>query len=411
MRKNISCLILCAVAAWPRTASADGSAAPTGYDKAIDGYVQFLRQPRQTPVDYILGLFKTYDLVVLCERTHPETTQYDMICQLAADARFQQQVGHIFTECGSRTIRPALESFLMDDTLTDEQAREKLLEILRDFNWSVGWGRTNYYDFLKKVHDINRSLPPELRVHIYPCDMDIDWRKATKESYRQMRQQLDARDKIMADHISRTFDEIRSSAQRKKALVIMNYRHAFPHLKVGIGKLSKTFENTTGYLMAAYPGQVANVLINNVRILPGSTDNQAVIGAIHGGKWDAAFAAVGNPRLGFDFQGSPFGADRFDYFAVPFPIGGTYQNVFTGFVFFRPLDEHRMSFGVPGLVDAKYAEEMVRRYQITGENVAAEQIAKEKEQSQTIRTFGYENKELFPKSAYAEEIRRWQAAK
>jgi hypothetical protein len=191
----------------------------------------------------------------------------------------------------------------------------------------------------------------------------------------------------------------------------MNYRHAFPHLAISRGGRTKTFENMAGYLMATYPGTVANVLINNVRILPGSTDNQAVIGAIQDGKWDAAFAAVGNPSLGFDLRGSPLGDDDFDYFALPFPIGRTYQDVFTGFVFFKPLDEHRMSFGIPGLVDAKYAEEMVRRYQITGENVSAEQLAREREQSQTIRTFGYENKELFPKSEYAEKIRQWQPAR
>jgi hypothetical protein len=241
MEKIFSYLILCTVAAFPRAACADGPTVPAGYDKAIEGYVQFLRQQSQTPVDYIMGLFKTYDIVVLCERTHPEITQYDMIGQLAADSRFQQQVGHIFTECGTRTIRPALESFLMDDTLTDEQTREKLLEILRDFNWSVGWGRTNYYDFLKKLHDINRPLPQNLRVHIYPCDMDIDWHKATPASYGELRRQLGQRDQIMADHMSQKFDEIRSSGSRKKALVIMNYRHAFPHLKVGIGRLGKTF--------------------------------------------------------------------------------------------------------------------------------------------------------------------------
>jgi hypothetical protein len=408
MEKIVSYLVLCTVAALPQTVCATGATAPAGYDKAIEGYVQFLQQQKQTPVDYILGLFKTYDIVVLCERSHPETTQYEMIGQLVADPRFQRQVGHIFTECGSRTIRPELESFLMDDTLTGEQAREKLLEILRDFDWGVGWGRTNYYDFLMKVHNINRSLPQEQRIHIYPCDLDIDWHKATKESYGGLRQQLGARDRIMADHMSQTFNELRSSANRKKALVIMNYRHAFPHLTISRGGRTKTFENMTGYLMAAYPGKVANVLINNVRIMPGSTDNQAVIGAIQGGKWDAAFAAVGNPNLGFDLRGSPLGDDDFDYFALPFPIGRTYQDVFTGFVFFKPLDEHKMSFGVPGLVDAKYAEEMARRYQVIGENVSAEQIAKEKEQSQTIRTFGYENKELFPKSEYAERIRQWR---
>jgi hypothetical protein len=80
-------------------------------------------------------------------------------------------------------------------------------------------------------------------------------------------------------------------------------------------------------------------------------------------------------------------------------------------VFFKPLDEHRMSFSVPGLVDARYAAEMARRYQITGENVSAEQIAREMHESQTVRTSGYENTELFSKSDYAEKIGQWQRAK
>jgi hypothetical protein len=319
MEKIVSCLILCSVAALPRTACGAGPAAPADYDRAIAEYVQFLKQQNQTPVDYIMGLFKTYDIVVLCERAHPEITQYEMIGQLAADKRFQQQVGHIFTECDRCTIRPELESSRMDGSLNDEQVKERLLAILRDFNWGVGWGRTNHYGFLKRVHDIDRPLPPEQRIHIYPCDMAVDWHMATRTSYGEMCKQLGKRDKIMADHMSQKFDEIRASANRKKALVIMNYRHAFPHLTIPRGGRTKTFENMTGYLMAAYPGQVANVLINNVRILPGSTDNQAVIGTIQDGKRDAAFAAVGNPNLGFDFRDSPFGADGFDYFAAPFP--------------------------------------------------------------------------------------------
>jgi hypothetical protein len=78
-----------------------------GYDQAIGKYVRFLETQKQTPVDYIMGLFAKYDIVVLCERAHPEITQYDMICELTSDKRFQQQVGHIFTECGSVRLRPA----------------------------------------------------------------------------------------------------------------------------------------------------------------------------------------------------------------------------------------------------------------------------------------------------------------
>ena len=49
------------------------------YDQALEKYVQFLETQKQTPVDYIMGLYAKYDIVVLCERAHPETTQYDMI--------------------------------------------------------------------------------------------------------------------------------------------------------------------------------------------------------------------------------------------------------------------------------------------------------------------------------------------
>ena len=151
--------------------------------QAIEKYVRFLQQQKQTPVDYIMSLFQTYDLVVLCERSHPEVTQYDMIYQLVADPRFQQQAGHIFMENGTRHLQPAVEEFLMGDGLTEPQAYEKHCRIFRDFNWDGASDRTNVFDFFRKVHDLNRSLPKDLRVHLYPCDLDCDWTSMTKERY------------------------------------------------------------------------------------------------------------------------------------------------------------------------------------------------------------------------------------
>jgi hypothetical protein len=407
MKKAVLYATLCTAAVLARTAGVQGATPTTNYDKAIDPYVQFLQQQKQTPVDYLVGLFQTYDLVVLCERSHPEVTQYDMIYELAADRRFQQQAGHIFMENGTRTLQPAVESFLTDDTLSEPQAQEKLRLIFRNFDWSGTSSQTNVYGFLQKIRGLNRSLPKDERVHLYPSDLDFDWSRATKESYSTMCQQLGRRDRIMADHVVAKFNEIRQSAVRNKALVIMNYRHAFPHIRVERGGRSKTFENMTGFLMAAYPGRVANVMINNVRPLPGSSDNQLVLSALQDGKWDAAFAVLGNPSLGFSFRSSPFGADDFDYFALPFPIGKTYQDVFTGYVFYKPPAEHRMSFSIPGLLDPQFADEMLRRCRIRGENRSAEEIAREIEQSQTTRTCGYEDKGMFPKSEYTQKIQQW----
>jgi len=356
-------------------------------------------------------LFEKYDLIVRCERFHPEVTQYDLIHARAADPRFQQQAGHIFMENGTRTLRPLVESFLIDDTLTESQAQEQLRRIFRDFDWGGSSSRINVYEFFQKVHRLNRSLPKDRRVHLYPSDLDFDWSQATPESHSALRRQLGRRDQIMADNIVATFNEIRTSATRNKALVVMNYRHAFPHLHVERGGKSRTFENTAGFLMAAYPGRVANVMMNNARVLPGSSDNHAVISAIQDGKWDAAFAALGHPSVGFDFQESPFGADEFDYFAVPFSIGKKYEDVFTGYMFFQPLDAHRMAFSIPGLLDPSFVDEMLRRGRIMGRNRSPEDMAKEIEQSQTTRTFGYENRELFPKSDYAQKIQQWLAAK
>ena len=207
------------------------------------------------------------------------------------------------------------------------------------------------------------------------------------------------------------YTEIRKAGGRSKALVIMNYRHAFPHILIPQGGQHQTVENVAGFLLAAYPGKVANVMINNVRIMPGSTDNQIAISALQDGKWDAAFAVLGYPSLGFDFRGSPLGADEFDYFAVPFRLDRKYQDIFTGYIFYKPLDAHRMTFNIPGLLDPAWAAEMLKRYQIMGQNRSAGEIAKEIEQSQTVRLCGYEDKGMFPKSDYTQKIRQWLIAR
>ncbi len=380
-----------------------------GYDKAIEEYVRFLQSQKQTPTDYLMSLFAKYDIVVLCERAHPETTQYDMICELTADARFQQQVGHIFIECGSVNLRPAVEELLMNDTLSEEQAQQKLREIYRNFSFDVLWDKTNSYDFLRKVYRLNRTLPKESRVHIWPCDIESDWSKITKDNYSQIQQQLGRRDKIMADNVAVKFNELQKSPTGgKKALVIMNYRHAFTHFRLERGGKVKNIENMAGFLMAAYPGKVANVMINSVGILMGDRQNPGGATAIRNGKWDAAFAVTGNPSLGFDFKGSPFGDDSFDYFPFPIPVSYTYRDVFTGFVFYKPLSEHRMSFGVPDIYDPSFAAELVRRCQVTGRTESPEELMKEIQQEvASIRISGYDNKEIFPKNDCEEKINQW----
>ncbi len=226
----------------------------------------FLEKQHPRPVDYILSLFEKRDLVVFCERFHAEVTQYDLLYDLVSDPRFQNEVRHVFTEVGTAALRPLVESFLTDDTLSEAQVNEKLRYIAQHFDFEPVWEKTNIFDFLRKLHYLNRSLTRDRRIHVYPSGIEFDWDQTTQESWAQFKQQLGRRDRIMAGNIISRFNALRQSAGHAKALVIMNYRHAFPHLN---DSKRPRVENTTGFLMDAFPGRVANVMVNSVALLKG----------------------------------------------------------------------------------------------------------------------------------------------
>ena len=46
-------------------------------EQKVKPYVTWLQSNARPPVEYILDLFKTYDIVIIAERLHPETTQWD----------------------------------------------------------------------------------------------------------------------------------------------------------------------------------------------------------------------------------------------------------------------------------------------------------------------------------------------
>ncbi len=379
------------------------SAAAADYNPAISRYVAFLKEQNQAPTDYILALFRTHYFVILCERNHAEATQYDMIFEVVRDPRFQKEVQHVFTEIGAAALGRYIDTFLMDDQLSEEQVNAKLRYIALNGNYyAAPWDRTNYYDFLKRVHALNCSLPKERRVHIYPADLDFNWTNATKRSWARFVDKAgERRDKLMAEHVLSKFKQLRQADGQAKALVIMNYRHAFPELEA----FSKKEQNTAAFLMGAYPGRVANVTINTVAPEPLSArrpinhDHQRLFIPVQAGKWDAAFAVLGNPNLGFDFNGSPMGEDAFDLFPYR-RIEARYREVFTGFVFYKPLREHRLSFGFPkGMLDDLLVDEVLKRSRLLGKPDSREGI---ENYYGTIRVSPYESE-----SSYEKMIRRW----
>lgn len=379
---------------------------PLAQGKPIEHYLKFLKNHVQNPVDYVIGLFEKADIVILCERAHPEITQYELITEILKDMRFIKKCGYVFTEIGRSDVQPCVENFLMNDRLPDEQANESLLQIIRNLQHSPLWECTNYYDLLHDVYEINKTLPVKEKIHIYPSNMPFSWKEMTKEKYAEFNKKKPRiRDKIIAEQIIEKYKEIlNSGSERKKALVIMNYRHAFPHLDVVSGTQKRHINNVGGFLMKEFPGKTANVMLNSIRILD-ATDTEMSWTALQDGKWDAAFALAGNPDTGFDFKGSPFGSDPFDYF--PYQHDYTYDDIFTGFVFYKPLEKHVMRYGIPAIFDEAFREEFTRRQWIKNEKTTKEDINEMVEALGKIHEFSYDNKEKMGESDYKALIQKW----
>jgi hypothetical protein len=334
--------------------------------RPLAGYSSFLKEKHPGPKDYIFDLFNQHDIVVVCERYHEEQTQWQFISDLVEDPRFTERVGHVFTEYGNAKVQPFLDSFMTSPCLSEPEIAAKSIHIMRNFTIWPAWDIRSFYDYLGRLYRLNHSLSPALQVKHYFCDDEPLWGDIrTQQDFKDLlRTIVPLRDRTMAKNIILQFHSIqRDQDPRRKALVIMNYRHAFGLVN---RDSNQTFDNTTAYLIQAFPGKVANVLLNT---------NILVVVPIQSGSWDAAFAARGNTPMGFSFAGSPFGSDGFDLFPFNPSLKGsyTYSDAFTGYVFLNALDDQSRAPMIPHFFDG-FEAEALRRAKISERmeaNVAA----------------------------------------
>jgi uncharacterized RDD family membrane protein YckC len=327
-------------------------------------YVDFLKKQHTNPVDYVIGLFDKYDVVVLCERAHPEMTQWDFIYDIIRDPRFITKAGHVFTEYGQVGMQDYMNKFMLTDSLSETEVHDHVIHIMRNMPVWPSWTNFNLYQYLTRLYYLNQKLSPENRVQHHFTDAAVDWSSIkTNIDYKEYQKKyVWKRDEIMAKTIIEEMAHLSKSAVKPpKCLVIMNYRHAMDLTD----RLPDTHRgNTYEFLKDSFGNRAANVLINT-RFL--------ISIPIASGVWDAAFEKIGNKSLGFNFQGSPFGICYFDLY--PFDVlfqplsksncpssDGSlrYRDVFTGFVFTHPIKDQYFQSNTPGYYDG-FEEEYIRR--------------------------------------------------
>ncbi|RXK86012.1 hypothetical protein [Filimonas effusa] len=334
----------------------------------IKQYVTFVAQQNTSAKDYILNLFKKYDIVILCERQHTETTQYNLIYDVINTEYFQKNVGAIFTEVGSYSNRQNTFNFTKTRFANDSIKQLEQAVIYRNGFFPPLWNNTNFYDFTGRINTLNASLKENRQINLLTCGTKNPSaeEQATPEAMKKyVKDNFKARDSLMASYIIHDFDSMQLVSKRKKALVIMNYRHAFSK------NLFAGDANVGTFIFGKYPGKVANVFINHLA-LTNEVDQRdkdkpkmfqgMQMTPVQDGKWDAAFKAANKENLGFDFKNSPFGNDNFDLW--PAETEYTYQDIFTGFIYYLPLEKQENAAGVKNFLNGANFEEIVRGWNL-----------------------------------------------
>ena len=251
---------------------------PSAY--TVSEYTDFINTNSNDINEYIQELYKHYDHVVLCERWHPECTQYDLIYDLVTSSYFADSINNVFTEIGNVEKREDFRR-ITATTFPSDSLREKAVAsfIIDSQTVWLLWDNTNWFSFLKKMSEFNHDREKPVNILF----SDILWTDIDK---------ISERDSVMAYNVINTIH----SDSIEKSLIIMNYRHAF-----------MTPRNCGYYLQKAFPGRVANVMLNTFRFNICQAPS-----SLQKGKWDVAVEQTGKDRFAIDFQDSPFGNDGFD---------------------------------------------------------------------------------------------------
>ena len=321
---------------------------------------EFLKNQNLSAKEYILGLFETHDIVLLCERNHKEVTQYDLIYNVVSDPYFIKNVGAVYTEVGTITISNRVNEFLESSGLDSMQIHRTVVDIYRDAEFDALFAAGSFPALLKKLYKLNQ-LNNE-KVNLYPCDAAWDWNKCLTPEYMAFvdSTDLEVRDSLMAMNFISQFENIQKSRNgKKKALIIMNSRHGYTKDTHHTDSVMR--QNTGRYLKEKYENKLASVLITGLGH-PNSWNEYTVL---QNGKWDYLFESTNKTDIGFNINQTSFGKDTFDMT----PLGWKtdkflYQDIFTGMVYYKKLDERVLITSYPGLMSKDFEPEFRRRWRI-----------------------------------------------
>jgi len=328
----------------------------------INQLTDFLEAQHITAKEYIINLFEEKDIIILYERHHAETEQYNLFMEIISDPAFIENVGVAYTEVGGYNRSRQVNEFLVKEGLDSITIHKEVTGLLRNADMSANvWFAHSYPWFLQEIYKLNQRLNKEDKIEMYGCDASFDWDECfSQEEYFKLDSILDEdRDSIMANNFAQQFKIQPLRNGKRKALIIQNTRHAY--LKDTHGNDGMIRKNTGRYIYDLFGDKVASVFITGL----GYPDSWNEYTVIKDGLWDAAFESAGKTDVGFTLQDTPFGKAPFDLTPVGWTIDKyLYQDIFTGIIYYKPIEQHLLKTGWEGTFTEDFRPELMRRFKI-----------------------------------------------
>ncbi len=337
----------------------------------IDNYTEFLKDQKQSPKDYIFELFETNDIIILGERDHRDTSQYDLILDIIGDERFINNIGYVYTEVGVINQTKWANKVIKGNYKDNNEFENEFVKLYRELDFNPLWDKYNMVKYLKGIYKINKELEYEKKISVGLTDCAFEWKNMTHEKYLNFKKSsllgLNTRDSIMAFNFMQLYEQQNLINGRKKALLIQSRPHA---INLNVTYKEKNIKRTGSYIKEQYSDNVKIIAFNWYKWVPKEWKSvrwglEHFVELTNDGKWDAAYEISGKQTVGFNIKDTPFGLTEFDY---SYEQKIKYQDIIDGIIFYLPFYQFTCTRGLPNIVDIKFAKEYIKRTDIINGN-------------------------------------------
>ncbi len=132
--------------------------------QTVEEYVRYIQAKGMDPKEYVFEAFKKHDVVILGERDHRDTTQYDFILDVLADPRFIDEVGYVYTEVGVVNRTDDANRLIKGNYASHDEFYSAFVQFYRNMDYEILWEKYNASKFIRGLYAINKELPAEKKI-------------------------------------------------------------------------------------------------------------------------------------------------------------------------------------------------------------------------------------------------------